>query len=157
MLKDDCLFCKIVRGHLPSSKFYETDEFIVILDLFPNTKGASLVIPKNHVTSDVFNAETDIVHKGIDVARKAAQMLTKALKPSRVCLITEGVLVDHLHLKLYPIYGVDESTDTGVSDDPVYFDKFPGYLTTKAGPMASAEELDQVLGSILNDRQNRNN
>ena len=44
----DCIFCKIAKGEIPSVKIWEDDEFFAILDLFPNTKGMTLVIPKSH-------------------------------------------------------------------------------------------------------------
>lgn len=48
-LKEDCIFCKIIKGEIPSYKVYEDEEFLGILDIFPNTKGMTLLIPKNHL------------------------------------------------------------------------------------------------------------
>ena len=48
MKKDDCIFCKIANGEIPSHTLYEDDMFRVILDLGPATKGHALIIPKNH-------------------------------------------------------------------------------------------------------------
>ena len=48
MRKDDCIFCKIANGVIPSKALYEDDAFKVILDLSPATKGHALIIPKNH-------------------------------------------------------------------------------------------------------------
>ena len=48
MKKDNCIFCKIVAGEIPSRKLYEDDKFIVILDLGPAARGHALVIPKEH-------------------------------------------------------------------------------------------------------------
>ena len=45
---EECLFCKIVKGELPSSKIYEDEDTLAFLDLFPVNKGHSLVIPKEH-------------------------------------------------------------------------------------------------------------
>ena len=45
---DNCIFCKIIKGELPSYKVYEDELFISILDIFPRTKGHTLVIPKKH-------------------------------------------------------------------------------------------------------------
>ena len=147
MVKENCLFCKIVRGEISSSKFWENKDFIAILDLFPNTKGASLVISKQHVTSDVFKANFDVVHKALDAAKQTADLLSKALKRSRVSLVTEGVFVDHLHLKLFPLYGVDEFEGNG---DKVFFEKFPGYVTTQAGPEWDRGKLDELAEEIIN-------
>ena len=48
MKKDDCIFCKIANGEIPSNTLYEDDSFRVILDLGPATKGHALVMPKEH-------------------------------------------------------------------------------------------------------------
>ena len=147
MVKKDCLFCKIVRDEISSSKFWENEDFIAILDLFPNTKGASLVIYKQHITSDVFKANFEVVHKALDAAKQTADLLQKALKPSRISLVTEGVFVDHLHLKLFPMYEVDGFEG---GSDKVFFKKFPGYVTTQAGPEWSRVELDELADKIIN-------
>ena len=148
MVKDDCLFCKIALGTIPSSKFWENEDFIAILDIFPNTKGASLIISKEHITSDVFRADQQVLHKAVDAAKIAADMLIKALKPSRVSLVTEGVFVDHLHLKLYPLYEVGAFNNEEPAANEVYFEKFPGYVTTQSGPEWSREELDGLVKQI---------
>ena len=46
-MKDDCLFCKIVRKEIPSKILYEDDDILVMLDAFPDTDGHTLVIPRN--------------------------------------------------------------------------------------------------------------
>ncbi|CAE6429213.1 unnamed protein product [Rhizoctonia solani] len=45
---DDCLFCKIIKGEVPSYKLLETDHSYAFLDIFPVSKGHSLIIPKYH-------------------------------------------------------------------------------------------------------------
>lgn len=48
MKKDDCIFCKIAAGEIPSRKIYEDSDLIAIMDLNPTSKGHSLIIPKEH-------------------------------------------------------------------------------------------------------------
>ena len=48
MKKEDCIFCKIANGQIPSKTIYEDEEFRVILDLGPATKGHALILPKEH-------------------------------------------------------------------------------------------------------------
>ena len=48
MRKDDCIFCKIANGEIPSKSIYEDELFKVILDLGPATKGHALILPKDH-------------------------------------------------------------------------------------------------------------
>ena len=45
---ENCIFCKIAAGEIPSNTIYEDDSFRVILDLGPATKGHALILPKNH-------------------------------------------------------------------------------------------------------------
>ena len=48
MLKDDCLFCKIIRGEIPSAKVYEDDKMLVFKDIEPKAKVHLLAVPKDH-------------------------------------------------------------------------------------------------------------
>ena len=48
MRDDNCIFCKIANGEIPSATLYEDEEFRVILDLGPASKGHALILPKNH-------------------------------------------------------------------------------------------------------------
>ena len=48
MKEENCIFCKIANGEIPSAALYEDDEFRVILDVNPATKGHALILPKNH-------------------------------------------------------------------------------------------------------------
>ena len=48
MRDDNCIFCKIANGEIPSATLYEDEDFRVILDLGPATKGHALILPKNH-------------------------------------------------------------------------------------------------------------
>ena len=48
MKKEDCIFCKIANGDIPSKTLYEDEDFRVILDLGPATKGHALILPKEH-------------------------------------------------------------------------------------------------------------
>ena len=52
---ENCIFCKIIKGEIPSSKVWEDENFIAILDINPNTEGVTLVIPKKHYDSYVFD------------------------------------------------------------------------------------------------------
>ena len=48
MIKDDCIFCKLAGGVIPTNSIYEDDKFKVILDMSPATKGHALILPKEH-------------------------------------------------------------------------------------------------------------
>ena len=56
---DNCIFCKIISGEIPSSKVYEDDKVLAFLDISQATKGHTLVIPKEHVRNILeMSAET---------------------------------------------------------------------------------------------------
>ena len=102
----DCIFCKIVKGEIPSAKVWENKSFLAILDICPNTKGMTLVLPKKHYSSDVFQMQGKEYRELLLAARTVARLLKKKLKVKRVALVMEGMGVNHAHLKLYPLYGL---------------------------------------------------
>ena len=57
---DDCLFCKIVAGELPSTQVYEDDRVVAIMDIFPATRGHALVIPRAHAADVHEVADADL-------------------------------------------------------------------------------------------------
>ena len=57
---EDCLFCKIIKGEIPSAKVYEDDDVFAFLDIAPMKKGHTLVVPKNHSKTLVEANDEDI-------------------------------------------------------------------------------------------------
>ena len=100
---DDCIFCKIVKGEIPSAKIYEDKEFLVILDAFPYVEGQTLVIPKKHIAPYLFNTDDEFYSKIMLFSKKVARAIDKSLKPLKTGLIVEGLELDHVHIKLYPL------------------------------------------------------
>ena len=100
---DDCVFCKVVKGEIPSHKIWEDDFSIAILDVFPSRKGQILLIPKEHLAPYLFEIEDDKYTKLMLNAKKIANVIDKCLKPIKTGLIVEGLELDHVHVKLYPL------------------------------------------------------
>ena len=140
----NCIFCKIVKGEIASVKVWEDKKHIAILDTNPNTKGMTLVIPKKHFDSDA----TDMPEKEyIDLmvaAKKLAKILEKKLNVKRAAIVMEGLGINHVHIKLYPIYGLDEKFKETWASEKVYFEKYKGYISTQLGPQKSIEEFIEV-------------
>ena len=105
---ENCIFCKIIKEEIPSVKIWEDKNFIAILDKFPNTQGMTLVIPKKHFDSYVFDMNDNDYKELMIAAKKVAKLLDKKLKVKRTALVMEGLGVNHAHIKLYPIYRLDE-------------------------------------------------
>ena len=104
MKDSNCIFCKILAGEIPWVKIREDDEFVALLDAFPNRKGMTLVMPKDHIDSDLFTKDDDFLTKYILAAKKVVEILKKWLKVDRVGMAVEWLEVNHAHIKLYPFY-----------------------------------------------------
>lgn len=111
MRKDDCIFCKIANGDIPSKTLYEDDDFRVILDLGPATKGHALILPKEHA-SNLYELEDDYASKVFVLAKKMAVQMTEKLGCDGFNLVQNngevaGQTVHHFHLHLIPRYEND--------------------------------------------------
>ncbi len=150
-LKEDCIFCKIIKGEIPSYKVYEDEEFLGILDIFPNTKGMTLLIPKNHFDSYAFDLEDDIYARFLLTAKKLGKILDEKLRVQRTALVMEGMGVNHVHIKLYPLHGLGKDFKPMIPEGETYFEKYPGYLTTLLGPKGKEEDLLEVKKQIAGE------
>lgn len=130
---EDCIFCKIAKGKIPAVKIWEDEKHLAILDIKPNTEGMTLVITKEHFESDVTNIPDKNCKELMIAAKKVAKLLKKKLHVNRVAFVLEGLGVNHVHVKLYPIYPSNESE---------------GYITTKLGEQKSTEELKKIADKI---------
>lgn len=100
----DCIFCKIANGKAPSHKVAENSEFMAFLDINPNTKGHSLVVPKKH-----YRWVWDVPNFGeyFEFAKKIGLASMKGLKADWVHFITVGKDVPHAHIHIIPRYPND--------------------------------------------------
>lgn len=144
----DCIFCKIANKEIDSAKIWEDDEFFSILDLNPNTTGMSLVLPKKHYDSYVFLMPDDIYQKFMLVSKKIAKMLEKALEVKRVAMVMEGMGVNHAHIKLYPMHGLEKEFKEMIAKNKIFFNDYPGYITTQLGPHQDIKELNKLAEKI---------
>lgn len=111
MKKEDCIFCRIANGEIPSRTLYEDDEFRVILDLGPATKGHSLILPKEHA-ADLYELPEETAAAAIKLAKRMAVTLRDKLRCDGLNLVqnngeTAGQTVMHFHLHLIPRYRND--------------------------------------------------
>ena len=103
-MKDDCLFCKIVRKEVPSKILYEDDDILVMLDAFPDTDGHTLVISKKHF-EDIYEVPDELLIKMISVGKKfTKELMFKLDKSASTFLINYGdsQAIKHIHLHLLP-------------------------------------------------------
>lgn len=111
MKKDDCIFCKIANGEIPSKTLYEDEDFRVILDLGPATKGHALILPKDHA-ANLYELSDETASKVMVLAKKMAIQMTEKLHCDGFNLVQNngekaGQTVMHFHLHLIPRYQND--------------------------------------------------
>ncbi|MBR1703685.1 MAG: HIT family protein [Lachnospiraceae bacterium] len=135
MKKDDCIFCKIANGEIPSRTVYEDEKFRVILDLGPATKGHALILPKEHA-DNLFELPEEIAAEVLPVAKKVADKIKANLHCDGLNLVQNngeiaGQTVMHFHMHMIPRYENDGQKILWKPGEP------------------SSEELDATLKQIL--------
>ena len=113
MRDDNCIFCKIANGDIPSATLYEDEEFRVILDLGPASKGHALILPKEHYPN-LYELPDELAGKAILLAKKMAVKMTKALDCDGFNVVqnngeSAGQTVFHFHMHLIPRYKNDQA------------------------------------------------
>ena len=119
MKNDNCIFCKIAAGEIPSKTLYEDEKFRVILDLGPATRGHALVIPKEHY-ADLYEIPEETAGEAMKVAKKMAAVMTEKLKADGFNIVQNngeqaGQTVFHFHMHLIPRYKGDK---VGIAWEP---------------------------------------
>lgn len=109
---NDCLFCKIVKGDIPSYKVYEDDKCIAFLDISQATIGHTLIVPKEHYANFLEIPEELLAHLSI-VAKKIATSISyiKGVKGFNIinnCNEVSGQAIMHFHIHVIPRYTKDE-------------------------------------------------
>ena len=99
---DNCIFCKIVKGDIPSSVIYEDENVKVILDIAPAAKGHAILLVKEHV-ANVFELPADLAAKVFAVVPKVAAAIKSAFPCIKVGQAVIGLEVPHAHIHLIPI------------------------------------------------------
>lgn len=111
MKDNNCIFCKIANGEIPSKTLYEDDKFRVILDLGPATRGHALILPKNHY-KNIYEIPDETVADAMILAKKMAIKMTQALHADGFNIVQNnneiaGQTVFHFHIHLIPRYEGD--------------------------------------------------
>ncbi len=102
---EDCLFCQIVGGKIPSEKIAEDAEFLAILGIMPKFPGMTVVLTREHKDSYLYDSLSDEeLGRMHQFAKKVALTINQALGSFRTIQVMEGFEVPHAHLKLFPVY-----------------------------------------------------
>jgi histidine triad (HIT) family protein len=109
ILLDNCIFCKIIDGSIPSSKVYEDEHVLAFLDISQVTKGHTLVIPKIH-KENIFELTEEIASHLFKVVPKISSAIKEQFEPVGLNLLNNngeeaGQAVFHYHMHIIPRYG----------------------------------------------------
>ena len=110
-MAENCIFCKIIAGEIPSATVYEDDDFKAILDVNPAAKGHVIILPKKHA-ANIFELAEEDAAKVFPVAAKIATALKKTYQCDGVNILQNngeaaGQTVFHLHVHVIPRYEGD--------------------------------------------------
>jgi histidine triad (HIT) family protein len=131
---EDCIFCKVLAGEIPSERVYEDDHAVAVMDINPWTRGHAVVIPRKHA-ADVFEIDDDELEHVIVAAKRLATKMRDTLGCDGINLLQSNgraawQTIFHLHFHVIPRYDGD-----------------PLELPTRPQP-AKPEELAEVAGEI---------
>ena len=127
MKKDDCIFCKLANGDIPTNMIYSDDDFAVIMDAAPATKGHCLIIPKEHA-ANLEELDDGIAAKVMPLAKKMMKLLKEKLHWDGFNVVQNnneiaGQTVFHFHVHLIPRYNGDGQDLTmkpiGLTEDEI--------------------------------------
>lgn len=112
MMKEGCIFCKLANGIIPTRSIYEDDNFKVILDAAPATRGHALILPKEHA-DNLYQLPEEMAGKAFILAKRLAESMTGSLGCQGFNIVQNngeaaGQTVFHFHIHLIPRYFDDE-------------------------------------------------
>ncbi|MDD6400575.1 MAG: HIT family protein [Lachnospiraceae bacterium] len=116
MVKDDCIFCKIMKGEIPSATIYENSDFKVILDVSPANRGHALIITKEHY-DNIFQLDAETAGKLFSLATVVARAIKEETQCEGLNVVQNngevaGQTVNHFHLHLVPRFKGDNVSVT---------------------------------------------
>lgn len=108
-----CIFCSIVNGEIPSSRIYEDDTVIAILDISQVTKGHTLVIPKQH-TESFMSCDAELMKHVMEVAQMLSVRIMERTHAAGMNILSNindaaGQSVMHFHVHLIPRYSEQDA------------------------------------------------
>ncbi|MBD5547658.1 MAG: HIT family protein [Lachnospiraceae bacterium] len=122
MRQDNCVFCKIIAGEIPSHTLHEDEQFKVILDVGPATKGHALILPKHHY-ANLYELPENMAADAMRLAKKMMTTMTDKLKCDGFNLVQNngevaGQTVFHFHMHLIPRYKNDGEILKYIAGEP---------------------------------------
>jgi len=110
LIKNDIMstiFTKIIKGEIPSYKVAENEHFYAFLDINPNAKGHTLVVPKNEINR-LFDLDESTYNGLMSFSRKIAKAQKKVINCDRIGMAVIGLEVPHVHVHLIPLNAMED-------------------------------------------------
>jgi len=152
MVERDCVFCKIVAGVIPSHRFWEDENHIAFLSIYPNTDGFVVIATKQHNPSYAFENSDEVLSRLVLATKKVAKILDQHFSDvARTGMFLEGMGVDHLHSKLSPMHGTegkDRSEFVQGRDRKDFMPVYPGYLSSHDSEKADDKKLAELAEKL---------
>lgn len=134
---DQNLFARIIRGELPSWKVWEDVSHVAFLTPFANTPGYTVLVPRKHLSSDIFSLGYQDFSNMLRAAHTCMKILTQTFHVSQCGFIFEGFEIDYAHIKLIPIHKspTDDDSTSQISNHADFQTIYSGYVTSQPGPI----------------------
>lgn len=130
---ENCIFCKIVKGEIPSTKVYEDETCFGFLDIHPVTKGHILLVPKDHIVW-MQDASDTVIADMFTKSKKLMRSIIHGLSCDYVQVSVVGKDVPHFHIHLFP---------------RMLHDNLPQFPTTAYNPGEEEIFADKIRAQIL--------
>ncbi|PYI05050.1 HIT-like protein [Aspergillus sclerotiicarbonarius CBS 121057] len=145
---DTNLFARIIRGELPQWRIWEDEDHVAFLTPFPNTPGFTVLVPRAHLSSDIFALEEGAFERLMGAAYTVGRVLMKAFGLETCGMVFEGFEIDYAHVKLIPVCGDGDGDDEG-GEREVFNETYPGYVSSLPGPeVGDSGELVRMAREI---------
>ena len=150
---DNNLFARIVRGELPQWRVWEDDHHVAFLTPFANSPGFTVLVPRKHLSSDIFSIEKEPYSNLVGSAHIVARILKDAFGIQRCGMIFEGLEIDYAHVKLIPVHEADLRDGITVKERGTasFHENYQGYVSSLHGPLSG--DLNLVTTDAFNIRR----
>lgn len=147
---DKNLFARIVRGELQQWRVWEDDHHVAFLTPFANTPGFTVVVPRKHLSSDIFSIKKKSYAELVGAAHTVARILKKAFGTRQCGMIFEGFEINYAYIKIIPIHQPDLQ-NTIDSSKMSFHEKYQGYVSSLDGPVS--QDFKSLTTDALNIRK----
>lgn len=148
-MQEDCLFCQIARGDRDCHQIWEDEQHLAFLSVYPNRKGTTVVITKDHYPSYAFDVPEQVLKDLVMASKQVGKLLDSELEGvGRTGLVLEGYGINHLHAKLFPLHGTSGDWKQIESDIDIYYEQYPGYISSHDSKRADEGELEKLAARL---------